>query len=283
MNIVVFGKSGQLATELSRQADVRLLGRDVADFSDPDGIAQVARTVDADVFINAAAYTAVDRAEDEEALATVINGSSPGALARSAAERGIPVIHISTDYVFDGLGDAPWTPDQRTNPISAYGRSKLAGEQAIIAAGGPHVILRTSWVFSTTGKNFVRSMLRKGSDGRTVDIVDDQIGGPTPALDLGTACLEVSRQVCNDHDLTGTYHFAGSPDVSWATFAENIFAAAKYNARVNRVATADFTMPAKRPANSRLDCTSLEQTFGITPPDWRGRLDETVQALLAEI
>lgn len=283
MNIVVFGKSGQLATELSRMADVRLMGRDVADFADPDGVAQVARTVDADVFINAAAYTAVDRAEDEEALATVINGSSVGALAREASKRSIPLIHVSTDYVFDGSGNTAWKPDQRANPASAYGRSKLAGEQAIVAARGPHAILRTSWVFSTIGKNFVKSMLRKAADGCAIDIVDDQVGGPTPAIDLAGACLEAARQLHANHELSGTYHFSGAPDVSWAGFAEAIFASARYEARVNRVLTKDFPTPAKRPANSRLDCSSLEKTFGIERPDWRVRLDQTVQSLLAEI
>jgi dTDP-4-dehydrorhamnose reductase len=198
MTFLVFGHSGQVATELRAQADVTALGRDAADLSDREACAAAIHAHKPRAVINAAAYTAVDRAETEEALATTVNGEAPGAMARACAALGLPFVHISTDYVFAGDGNAPWRPDDATGPLGAYGRSKLAGEEAVRAAGGIHVILRTSWVVSAHGNNFVKTMLRLGAERDTLNIVADQIGGPTPARAIASACLSMADQLAAD-------------------------------------------------------------------------------------
>lgn len=188
--ILVFGKTGQVARELARQAPAaRFLGRGDADLGDPEACARAIWHSRPQLVINAAAYTAVDRAESEEALATVINGDAPGAMARACAGLDIPLLHVSTDYVFDGSGDQPRKPADPVTPINAYGRSKLAGECAVRDSGCRYVILRTSWVFSTFGSNFVKTMLRLGESRDRIAVVSDQIGGPTPARDIAGALL----------------------------------------------------------------------------------------------
>ena len=276
MRVLVFGQTGQLATELARRAtpDIAMtcLGRDTADLADPAACAAMIAASDADVVINAAAYTAVDRAETEEELATTINGTAPGAMARACAARGIPFLHVSTDYVFDGSGTRPWQPDDRTGPLGAYGRSKLAGEAAVRAAGGPHVILRTSWVVSAHGANFVKTMLRLGAERDSLSIVADQIGGPTAAADIATALLTMARAFHAGRGVTGTYHFSGAPDVSWAGFAREIFAQAGLSCAVEDIPTTAYPTPARRPANSRMDCSALARDYGVERPDWRESL-----------
>jgi dTDP-4-dehydrorhamnose reductase len=276
MRVLVFGQTGQVATELARQAgpDIAMtcLGRDRADLSDPAACAALITASDADVVINAAAYTAVDRAETEESLATTINGTAPGAMARACAARGIPFLHVSTDYVFDGTGTRPWQPDDATGPLGAYGRSKLLGEQAVRAAGGPHAILRTSWVFSAHGANFVKTMLRLGAGRDKLTIVADQVGGPTSAADIAAALLTMARAFHAGQGSTGTFHFSGTPDVSWADFAREIFAQAGLPCRVEDIPTSAYPTPARRPANSRMDCAALSLAYGISRPDWRTSL-----------
>ena len=278
MRILVFGETGQVARELARRAPVTALGRDAADLSDPEACADAIRASDAEAVINAAAYTAVDRAEEEETLATVINGAAPAAMARAAARKGVPFLHVSTDYVFDGSGEAPWKPDDPTGPLGAYGRSKLAGEIGVRAADGKHAILRTSWVFSSHGANFVRTMLRLGLERDALRVVDDQTGGPTAAGDIAGALLTMARAL-HDGAPGGTYHFAGSPDVTWAGFAREIFARARLEVAVTGIPSSDYPTPARRPANSRLDCATLEADFGIPRPDWR----ESLGGILAEL
>lgn len=279
MTILVFGYSGQVATELRRQADVVALSRSDADLSDPASCAAVIKRVSPDVVINAAAYTAVDKAEEEEALATLINGDAPGAMAEITAEQGIPFLHVSTDYVFDGSGDAPWRPTDSTGPLGAYGRSKLVGEAAIAAAGGQSAILRTSWVFSAHGNNFMKTMLRLGAERDTLSIVADQIGGPTPASAIAAALLRMAEQMQTDPAKGGVHHFSGAPDVSWAAFATEIFDQAGLSVAVSPIATADYPTPAKRPGNSRLDCSELKNQFGIDQPDWRKGVAEVLAGL----
>ena len=279
MRIMVFGKTGQVACEVQRQAQVNALGRDEADLADPADCAEAIRAEAPDVVINAAAYTAVDRAETEEDLARVINAEAPGAMARACADLGIPFIHISTDYVFDGAGETPFAPDHPTGPLGAYGRTKLAGEEAVRAAGGVHAIFRTSWVVSAHGSNFVKTMLRLGAERDRLTIVADQVGGPTPAADIAQACLEIAGQLIADPGKPGTYHFSGGPDVSWADFAREIFAQAGLSPEVADIPTTDFPTPAKRPLNSRLDNGALTATFGIARPDWRAGLKD----ILADI
>ena len=283
IRVLVFGRSGQVATELARQAggDIALtcLGRDEADLSDPAACAAAIAAHPADVVINAAAHTAVDRAEAEEALATTVNAEAPGAMARECAARGIPFLHVSTDYVFDGSGTAAWQPDDPTGPLGAYGRSKLAGEQAVRAAGGPHAILRTSWVFSAHGANFVKTMLRLGAERDSLSIVADQTGGPTAAADIAAALLTMARAFHAGQGTSGTYHFAGAPDCTWADFAREIFAQAGLASQVGDIPSSAFPTPARRPANSRLDCRSLTETFAIHRPDWRDSLRHVIRAL----
>lgn len=273
MTILVFGQTGQVATELRAQKpDAIFLGRDRADLSDPAACAAVIREIHPDAVINAAAWTAVDKAEAEEAAATVVNGAAPAAMALAAAQLGVPFVQISTDYVFDGAGDAPFKPDHPVAPLGAYGRSKLAGEQGVIAAGGIHAILRTSWVFSAHGANFVKTMLRLSETRDRLSVVADQIGGPTPARAIAEACLSIAHQLCADPSKGGTYHFSGAPDVSWAGFARETFAQAGRGTVVEDIPTAAYPTPARRPANSRLDCSTTQKVFGIARPDWKAEL-----------
>lgn len=273
MRLLVFGQTGQVATELARRAPgALLLSRARCDLADPESCARIVAAEAPEAVINAAAFTAVDRAEAQEALATRINAAAPAAMARACAGLGIPLVHISTDYVFDGSGTAPRRPDDPTAPINAYGRSKLAGEAAIRAAGGTHAILRTSWVFSAHGTNFPRTMLRLSETRDVLSIVDDQIGGPTPAGAIAEACLTIAARLREDPGLSGTWHFSGAPDISWRGFAGAIFAAAGRAVRLTAIATADYPTPAARPRNSRLDCAATEAAFGLARPDWRAAL-----------
>lgn len=282
MKILLFGKTGQVAREIQRRRGdigLEILGREAADFSDPVVCAARVAATDADAIINAVAYTAVDPAEEDEAAATMVNAETPGAIARAAAARGLPLVHISTDYVFDGAGNTPFTPDDPVSPLGAYGRSKLAGEVAVRSAGGPHAILRTSWVVSAQGSNFVRTMLRLGAERKSLNIVADQIGGPTCAADIADACLAIVRQLVAEPSKSGTYHFSGVPDVSWADFARDIFARAKISCAVGDIPSSDYPTPARRPMNSRLDNSTTMTTFGIPRPDWRAALDDILADL----
>lgn len=272
MTILIFGNTGQVARELQALAPVIALGREEADLKMSGTCsAAIARHAPTAV-INAAAYTAVDRAEGEEGLATQVNAAAPAEMARACASRDIPFVHLSTDYVFDGSGETPWRPDDTVAPISAYGRSKLAGEQGVAAAGGRYVILRTSWVFSAHGQNFVKTMLRLGGERDDLRVVADQIGGPTPAAAIAQACLMIAGQLMDEPDKAGIYHFAGAPNASWADFARVIFAEAGLSCDVADIGTVDYPTPARRPANSRLDCSSLEAAFGIARPNWQAGL-----------
>ena len=277
--ILVFGETGQLARELAADETVTCLGRDQADLSHPAACAAAIRQAQPQAVINAAAYTAVDKAESEEALASVINGAAPGAMAATCADMGIPFVTVSTDYVFDGSGDAPWQPGDATGPLNAYGCSKLAGEEAVRAAGGAYAILRTSWVVSAHGNNFVKTMLRLGRERDRLTIVADQIGAPTPARDIAAACLAMARQLAEDAGKSGTYHLQGAPETSWADVARAIFAEANITCQVEDIPTTAYPTPAARPLNSRLDCASLEQTFGILQPDWRLGLRDILKDL----
>ncbi len=279
MRVLVFGQSGQVASELARFDGVTCLSRAQADLSDPGACAQVIADCAADVIINAAAYTAVDKAEEEEDQATVVNGLAVTAMALTAAERGIPFLHISTDYVFDGTGTQPWKPDDAVAPINAYGRSKLLGEEGVQRAGGDYAILRTSWVVSAHGNNFVKTMRRLGAERDALSIVADQIGGPTAAADIADALMTMARAFHAGKGRSGIYHFSGAPDVSWADFATEIFRQCNLDVAVTGIPTSAYPTPAKRPFNSRLDCTGLEEKFGIKRPDWRRSLQQIITQL----
>ncbi|MFT7592954.1 MAG: dTDP-4-dehydrorhamnose reductase [Paracoccaceae bacterium] len=277
MNILVFGKTGQVARELALHPGVICLDRAAADLADPRACAAAIRGARPDAVINAAAYTAVDKAEEDEALALVVNADAPGAMAVACAGLGTPFVSISTDYVFDGSGTEPRVPGAATAPLGAYGRSKLAGEQVIMAAGGVAAVLRTSWVVSAHGNNFVRTMLRLGAERDALNIVADQIGGPTPARDIAAACMRMARALTPE--TSGVYHFAGGPDVSWADFAREIFSQAGLECAVSDIGSSDYPTPAQRPLNSRLDCSELEIVFGIQRPDWRIGLADILKDL----
>ena len=279
MRLLIFGKTGQVARELQRIApDATYLGRDEADLLNPVVCAAAIASTDADAIINAAAWTAVDKAEAEETAATIVNGDSPAAMARAAAARNLPFLHISTDYVFDGSGDLPFAPDDPTAPLNAYGRSKLAGEIGVRDAGGNHLILRTSWVVSAHGANFVKTMLRLGAERESLNIVADQIGGPTPAAAIARALVEAAGSLLDGAE-GGTHHFSGDPDTSWAEFAREIMGQAALPCRINDIPTAAYPTPARRPLNSRLDCSLFDATFGIARPDWRAGLSDILKEL----
>ncbi len=282
MKILMFGKTGQVATEILRRAgdiEVEALDRAAADQTNPAACAALVAKTDADIIINAAAYTAVDKAEDDEATAATVNGETPTALANAAAARNIPFLHVSTDYVFNGSGETPWREDDQTAPLGAYGWTKLAGETGVASAGGPHAILRTSWVFSAHGGNFVKTMLRLGADRDALTIVDDQIGGPTAAGDIASALLTIAQAFHAGDGVSGVYHFASAPSVSWRQFAEAIFTEARLTVDVAPIPSSDYPTPAARPLNSRLNCAKIKTDYGIDQPDWRASLRDVIGEL----
>ena len=285
MKIAVFGRTGQLARELQRRAgdDVQLqvIDRGTADFLNPDQVTTVARGLEVDGVINATAYTQVDLAETDEARAHMINATSVGALAAVCAEKAIPLVHISTDYVFSGEGTSPWQPDDPVGPRSVYGKTKLAGEVEIKASGCQATVLRTSWVFSPFRANFVKTMLTLAKDHRELKIVYDQIGGPTAAADIADACYTIAAAL-RDGAAGGIYHFSGREDVSWAGFAREIFEQSGRSPKIIEVPSTDFPRPAPRPLNSRLDCSTLEADFGIARPDWRAGLKDVLEELASQ-
>lgn len=283
---LVFGTTGQVAIELGRNAPLvgltlDCVGRDRADLTDPAACAALVAATDADVIINAAAYTAVDQAEGDRATAQLVNADAPGAMARAAAARGLPFLHVSTDYVFDGSATRPWREDDPVAPLGVYGATKLDGERQVAAAGGPHVILRTAWVYSAHGRNFVRTMLRLGAERETLSVVDDQRGGPTAAHEIARTLIAIALAFIEGRGTSGIFHFAGQPACSWADFAEAVFAASSLPGKpvVTRIPTSAYPTPARRPANSALDCTKIRDVYGIGQPDWRTGLRKVVQEL----
>lgn len=286
MKLLIIGKDGQVSTELATLANARSsasqitqLGLDVVDLTRPQTGADAIAQHDADVVINATAYTNVDKAEEDKDLAHAINASGVAAMAKSAAGKGVPFVHVSTDYVFDGSGTHRWTEDMATGPLGAYGSTKLDGELAVTDAGGAHAIMRTSWVFSAHGNNFVKTMLRLGQDRDALSIVADQIGGPTPARDISNALLDMAEAFHAGKGQNGVYHFSGQPDTSWAGFAREIFAQSGMNVTVTDIPSKEYPTPAARPLNSRLDCQKIATVFGIKAPDWRDGLATVLKEL----
>ena len=291
MRIVVTGTKGQLAQSLlaSATADISLIavGRLSLDFERLQSIAPALAAADPDVIVNAAAYTAVDQAETEEARAFRINATAAGAVAAAAKKLGVPVIHLSTDYVFDGTASTPYRETDATSPINAYGRSKLAGESNVATAHPDHVILRTSWVYSPFGQNFVKTMLRLGETRDTISVVADQHGSPTSAQDIARAIVAIAKRLNEspgDASLRGLFHMTGSGETTWAQFAQAILddAATHGRNRVNVVpiAAAEYPTAAARPQNSRLNCDKLAQIYGLRLPDWRASTRACVAQLL---
>ncbi|MCF2906711.1 dTDP-4-dehydrorhamnose reductase [Octadecabacter sp. CECT 8868] len=280
MSVLVFGKTGQVASELAALApNAQFLSRAEADLADPQACADIIAKLRPTAVINAAAYTAVDRAEENEDEARVINGDSPAAMAVACKALDVPFVHISTDYVFDGEGQGAFRPVDPTGPASAYGRTKLVGEDALRDIGGRYAILRTSWVFSAHGNNFLKTMLRLGAERDSLTIVADQIGGPTPAASIAQTCLTMAEALAVDPSRAGTYHLSGAPDASWADFAREIFTCAGLSTVVEDIPTSAYPTPAVRPLNSRLDNASLLAQFGVSRPDWKAATAAIVKEL----
>jgi dTDP-4-dehydrorhamnose reductase len=289
MRAVVIGTSGQLATELRRQVASTRLELAPAERVDLAQAAQVSALLDRlapQLVINAAAYTAVDRAESEPQQAAAVNTDGPARLARWCAANGAALLHVSTDYVFDGQKSGPYTEEDATEPMSVYGRTKLGGEVAVRGALERHVILRTSWVFSAHGQNFVKTMLRLARERDELRVVADQHGRPTSAADLARVLLVLAeRYAAGDALPWGTYHFAGRGSTTWHGFAQAIVkeqaAFTAREPRVTPITTADYPTPARRPANSVLDTSRFESSFGLSPRPWLDDLREVVQQLAA--
>ena len=283
MKVLVFGHSGQVATELcaldSEAIQITALARADADLTDPAACAAAIDAHAPDAVINAAAYTAVDKAESDADTAQIINADAPAAMARACVARDIPFVSISTDYVFSGTGDTPWAPADPTDPQSVYGRTKRDGEVAIVKVGGRYAVLRTSWVVSAHGNNFVKTMLRLGAEREALTIVADQIGGPTGAAEIARACIKIAKTLVSEPEKSGIHHFAGAPDTNWADFARAIFDAAKIPCAVTNIPSSDYPTPAKRPLNSRMNCSVTEAALGIPRPDWRESLTHILTQL----
>lgn len=283
MKILVFGHSGQVATELRAldgdDLQITALPRADADLTDAAACAAAIDAHAPDAVINAAAYTAVDKAESEVETAHLINAVSPAAMARACAARDIPFVSISTDYVFSGAGNTPWAPADPTDPQGVYGRTKRDGEVATVNAGGRYAVLRTSWVVSAHGSNFVKIMLRLGAEREALTIVADQIGGPTGAEEIARACVTIAKTLVSEPEKSGIYHFSGAPDTSWADFARAIFDTANIPCSVTDIPSSEYPTPAKRPLNSRMDCSATEAAFGIFRPDWRESLPHILTQL----
>lgn len=279
-DLLVLGRSGQLAQALARRVpDATFWGRAEADLADPAAVAARLRAHEPRAVIMAAAYTAVDRAESEPEAATTLNAAAPELLAQASADLGIPFLHVSTDYVFDGSGTGPRDEDAPPAPLGVYGQTKLDGERRVAAAGGQWAVLRTSWVFSPDGGNFVRTMLRLGAERDRIGVVADQVGGPTEAGRIAEALLDMAQQMRADPRKGGLYHFAGAPDVSWADFARAIMAGARLRCAVDDIPSSGYPTPARRPANSRLNCDRIMHDFGIARPDWRSDLAGVLKQL----
>ncbi|MAY64107.1 MAG: dTDP-4-dehydrorhamnose reductase [Rhizobiales bacterium] len=291
MRILVTGREGQVVNSLldsvrRRHPDIEImpLGRPWLDLQQTDMIYSRIEAARPDAVVSAAAYTAVDLAESEPDKAERVNGFAPGEIGRAARALGVPVVHLSTDYVFDGRKPHPYRESDPVAPLGVYGRTKLAGERMLAAMNDNHAILRTAWVYSPFGKNFVKTMLRLGLERDRISVVSDQIGNPTSALDIAETIIQVTRNLLADDDarLRGVFHMTGEGEASWAEFAQEIFSVwRKMNGRVAEVEpipTSAYPTPAARPANSRLDCARLADVHRIRMPHWRESLDEVMRA-----
>lgn len=287
MRLLATGGTGQVARALAARG-ARVVGRPEFDFDRPETIAAVFRAQAPELVVNAAAYTAVDAAEGDEGAALRANRDGPAELARLCAVAGTPLIHISTDYVFDGTKGAPYVETDEVAPLGVYGRSKLAGEQAVQAVCPRAIILRTSWVYAATGKNFVRTMLNAAARTGHLRVVADQQGCPTAAADLADVILAIAARIGRDgwrDEFAGVFHAAGTGATTWHGFAEAIFAAAARHGTtppvVEAITTADWPTPVRRPADSRLDCGKLEAVFDLRLPPWQESLARVIGEMCA--
>jgi dTDP-4-dehydrorhamnose reductase len=297
MKILLFGRNGQVGWELQRSlaplGEVVALGSGgeaglCGDFLDPEGVARTVREVRPDAIVNAAAYTAVDKAESEPQAAEQVNATTPAAIAREAAAIGAWLVHYSTDYVFDGSGTRPWREDDPTGPLSVYGRTKLQGEQAIAAAHARHLVLRTSWVYAARGGNFARTMLRLARERDRLTVIDDQFGAPTGADLLADVTAHALRSLAAGRGEPGTYHVAAAGETTWNGYARFVVGQAQQAGEIFKagpeqvvpVPTSSFPTPARRPHNSRLDTTRFRTAFGLVLPPWQQGVARMLQEIL---
>ncbi|MBN8448992.1 dTDP-4-dehydrorhamnose reductase [Accumulibacter sp.] len=298
MRILLFGKRGQVGWELQRSLaplgqivalDCEGQGNLCGDFTDLAGLVACVRAVAPDVIVNAAAHTAVDKAESEPELARTINALAPGILAEEADRLGAWLVHYSTDYVFDGSGDTPWRESDPTGPLGVYGKTKLAGEQAV-ARCHRHLLFRTSWVYAARGNNFARTMLRLACERERLQVVADQIGAPTGADLIADVTAHALRSVCQRSDLAGLYHLVAGGETSWHGYARHVIEHARQAGRAIRVAAAAiegvpssaYPLPAPRPHNSRLDTGKLQAAFGLSLPAWQIGVDRMLAEVLGQ-
>lgn len=291
MRILLFGATGQVGGELRSldwgfPVEITAPGRHEADVAVPGDAGGAVQAADPDLVINASAYTAVDRAESEPDRAMAVNCAGPGEMAGACADASIPLIHISTDFVFDGAKDGAYSEDDPVNPLGIYGRTKESGERAVREALDRHIILRTAWVFSAHGQNFVKTMLRLGGERDALGVVDDQRGCPTSAATVAGALAIITRHLARDETIPwGTYHFCGAGDTTWYGFARAIFELAEPHMPrrpdLKPIATADYPTPARRPANSVLACAKIEAAFGVEPRPWRKDLAAVIEQLFS--
>ena len=297
MKVLLFGKNGQVGWELQRAlapvAEVVALDQEdngalCGDLTDADRITETVRQVNPDAIVNAAAHTAVDKAESEPDLARAINATGPAVLARAASACGAWLVHYSTDYVFDGSGSTPWTEDDATRPLNVYGQTKLEGEQSIRASGCQHLILRTSWVYAARGQNFARTMLRLATERDELTVIDDQYGAPTGAELLADITVHALRSAISRPELRGTYHVTASGETTWFGYARHIIEAARASGRsirvapnaIRPVASTAFKTAATRPKNSRLNTSAFRTRFGLLLPHWTAGVDRMLTELL---
>ena len=295
MKILLFGKNGQVGWELQRS--LATLGELIAldrhsteycgDLLNPTGVALTVLSLKPDVIVNAAAYTAVDKAESDPANANTVNAEAPGSIALAAAKIGAALVHYSTDYVFNGSGSTPWRETDTPAPLSVYGASKLAGEHAIAQSGARHLIFRTSWVYAARGGNFAKTMLRLAQERDTLSVIDDQVGAPTGADLLADVTAQALTRWARQDELGGLYHLSADGETSWYSYAQHVFAAARaqgmplklIDTQLNSIHSSDYKTAALRPLNSRLDCTKLKSIFHLNPSHWT----VGVNRMLAEI
>lgn len=286
--LILLGQHGQVAREVMNIAaqqgiPLQAFSSQVADFRDSNRVVGILNAAPAgSLVLNAAAYTQVDQAESDPETARQVNAVTPGIIARTCRDRGFKLIHLSTDYVFSGVQAAPYREDDPTGPLGVYGQTKLAGEQAIQVEQPQSLILRTSWVFSAHGKNFVKTMLRLGAQYSEISVVADQTGGPTAAASIARTCLELVQRIDNaseSFNYWGVYHYSGAPSTTWHHFAEEIFRQVQLNVRVRAIPTSDYPTPARRPPNSVLNCEKLATVLGIPQPDWKRDLAAVLQQL----
>ena len=291
MKLLLLGKNGQVGWELQRAlaplGELIALDSQDADFAQPESLAATVRAVAPDIIVNAAAYTAVDKAESEPALAMAVNATAPAVLAREAAALGAWLLHFSSDYVFDGSGSAPWVEDSPTGPLNVYGRSKLEGEQVIRASGCRHLILRTSWVYAARGGNFAKTMLRFAAEREQLSVVNDQFGAPTGADLLADIAAHALRTALARPQVSGTYHVAAAGETSWHGYAQRVIEFARVAGRplkvtddaITAVPSSAFPTPARRPANSRLNTQKFRDTFGLSLPAWQTGVERMLTEL----